>query len=113
MKEDDAEAARWFRRGAELGDTSSMFHLARFLLNGKAVPAGTPAAIALFERAAALNSSDEMTSLGWAYQDGNGLPKDTARGARWFVMAAEYGSWSGAHNLHSVTFQGDPWTSKA
>ena len=52
VKEDDAEAARWFRRGAELGDTSSMFHLARFLLNGKAVPADTPAAIALFERAA-------------------------------------------------------------
>jgi hypothetical protein len=61
----DAEAARWFRVAAGLGDREAAFALGALLLNGATgVPADHAGAETLFEQAAAKGQAAALYNLG-------------------------------------------------
>jgi TPR repeat protein len=92
VKQDKAEALRWFRKAAEQGDGLAMYLLGDDLKDDserlywfrKAADAGIPAA---------------MYALASAYEEGRGVEKDYAEAIRWLHKAADAGDTSSMGQL--------------
>ena len=85
---DSAEAAHWFRLGAEQGNTNAEFWLAWMHAQGDAVPRDAVKAAELYGRAARKGDARAQYELGWSYWLGDGVKKDLEEGARWILRAA-------------------------
>lgn len=96
-----AEAARWHRHAAELGDALSMARIARLLADGTGLPADAQASEDWYRRAAdafakAAEADDAfapfaMCQLAELSLRGHGVPQDTARAVALYERAAETG----------------------
>lgn len=64
VKQDDAEAARWYAAGAAEGNAQSMFAYGLEKLQGKGVKKDIPGAADLFRKAAAKNHPGALYNLG-------------------------------------------------
>jgi TPR repeat protein len=88
---DDAKAAQWYQRAADLGDPQAMFALAIFKFSGRGGPQDQAAGVKLFESAAKAGNLFASYNLGLLCLRGQGVPKDLARAARLFEVAARGG----------------------
>jgi len=77
-----------FERGAEFGDTDSMFGLGLLYNIGQGVAQDSAKAREWFEKAAAKDSARAMITLGLLYYDGQGMAQDYAKAREWFEKAA-------------------------
>lgn len=84
-----AEAFRWFKQSAELGDALAANQLYIFYFNGLG-GAGTNLASYRYWRfkAAYLGATEAQFFMGQAYRKGDGVPKDLENSLIWFGKAA-------------------------
>jgi TPR repeat protein len=94
-KRDREEGKRWYRRAAMAGHARSMGCLAELLRN-RDDGNYTKEAIEWFRRAAEAGDTYGMVSLGFAYREGRGVPKDPEMAAEWFIRAHNAGDRQGA-----------------
>ncbi len=100
VKQDMAEASRWYRLASGLGDREAAFALGVMLLNGASgVPKDRAAAKAQFEIAAQKGQAGALYNLGVMALEGEGAGKpDFAKAADYFRRAAEAGDENGAYS---------------
>jgi TPR repeat protein/serine/threonine protein kinase len=91
VKQDDAEAARWFIRAAERGDPVAANRLAGCYAEGLGVTQDQKEAARLYRAAADKAVVVAQYNLGHAYSQGTGVEQDLSATARWFDRAAEAG----------------------
>src|SRR5262245_44299667 len=88
---DDAEAARWFRKGAGSGSRDATAALAIALLEGRGVVKDPSEALRLLRVAAEQDQIEAMNRLGHILLEGKIAAKDPPEAARLFTKAAELG----------------------
>jgi len=88
---DDAKAAEYYQRAADLGDPQAMFALAIFRFMGRGGPQDQAAGVKLFESAAKAGNLFASYNLGLLYLQGQGVPQDYKRAAELFLAAARAG----------------------
>lgn len=81
---DPAEAARLYRVGADRGDASAQYWLARAMEEGTGLPADPPGAFALYKAAAAQGYANALFSLGFCFAMGRGVGKDVHKAVKLF-----------------------------
>jgi TPR repeat protein len=108
VRRDPAEAARWYRLAADVGDRQARFALGLLLLNGAAgVAKDRAAAAALFEQAAAQGHAGALYNLGVMAIEGDGSSgPDFARAADLFRRSAEAGDDDGAYSYGVLLREG-------
>ncbi|HEX8300888.1 tetratricopeptide repeat protein [Sphingomonas sp.] len=88
---DKAQAAAWYRKGAEGGNTDAMFALGVALDAGTGVTKDQAEALRWFERAGNAGHVRAMYWAGDAYMDGLGVTADPAKAIPWLRKSAEAG----------------------
>jgi len=104
VPENDAEAAKWFRKAAEQGDADAQNALgsmiARLPVYGGTEMArfGSPSvneddarAVKWYRKAAEQGHAGAQYHLGLMYDNGWGVPENDARAVKWYRKAAEQG----------------------
>jgi TPR repeat protein len=91
VKQDYAEAARWYRKSAERGDARAQYNLGIFHQNGWGVPLDLTEAVKWYRKAAMQGAASAQYNLGFMYYNGQGVPRNYAEAARWYRKAAEQG----------------------
>ena len=83
LPEDKAEAARWYRLAAELGDCEGQWKLGICYLRGIGVARNDEEAVKWFRKAAEQDYYHAQYLLGRCYFEGTGVPKDDIEAAKW------------------------------
>jgi hypothetical protein len=102
VPKDNVQAAFWYRKAADQGDTSSRIFLADLLMGDSGVSEDRPEAIRLYK----LVSDDAHTysamaeyRLGEIFAEGKGTPRDYKEAIKWWEKAARHGWTLGSYNL--------------
>jgi uncharacterized protein len=108
VRQDAAEAARWYRVASGLGDREAAFALGTLLLNGaRGVEKDRAGAKAQFEKAAAQGEASALYNLGVMAIEGDGGKKDDfAKAADYFRRAAEAGDDDGSYSYGVLLREG-------
>ena len=88
VKQDYAEAAKWFGKAAEGGDLDAIYNLATCYMNGEGVEQDVEKGMKLYQRAAADGHVKATRVLGDCYLFGLGVTKDREQAFRWYRKAA-------------------------
>lgn len=107
VSKDATQATEWWRKAAEQGDVGAQRILGLHYAKGEGVPKDVAQAVAWWRKAAEPreqmweDSSGEKSPdqgdasaqfyLGWAYDNGEGVPKDDVQAVAWYRKAAEQG----------------------
>jgi TPR repeat protein len=89
VKQDYAEAARWFRKAADQGNVNAQSDLGFIYAQGKGVKQDYEEAAKWFRKAAGKDDAIAQFNLGLLYEKGYGVKQDWRESARWFRKAAE------------------------
>jgi TPR repeat protein len=95
---DKARAAECFRIAAERGLDWGMYNYATALTLGEGVAEDRPAALAWFEKAAAMGNAKALNYVGSFHEDGWVVPRDMTKAAEYYARAAEGGDFRGQFN---------------
>lgn len=99
VRRDQAEAVRWYLKGAEAGNVSAMRDLGIMYQNGWGVSKDYAEALRWFRRSADGGYATAMNDLGLIYQNGWGVSKDQAEAVRWIRKSAGAGFTIAMRNL--------------
>jgi hypothetical protein len=83
-----AQAALWYRKAAEQGDTDAEYSLGMMYEDGQGVPQDDTQAAAWLRKAAEQGDADAQWSLGGLYLHGQGVPRSYAEAYFWYDLAA-------------------------
>ncbi|MDJ0943315.1 MAG: tetratricopeptide repeat protein [Kiloniellales bacterium] len=86
---DYAEAASWYRQGAELGSPSAQVLLGDLYRRGRGIEKDPKAALAWYRKAADGGYPLAYSKIGELYERGIGLSKDARSAAAWYRRGAE------------------------
>lgn len=104
---DIAEAAKWYREAALLGNVEAQYRLARIVAKGaKGIKQDLPTALKLYQDAAGKGHAPAMNALGQMYQNGLGVPADPAKAVEWYQKAAEKKLAEAENNLGMMYLNG-------
>jgi len=103
---DLAEAAKWYRKAADLGDAMSQSFLGRMYSKGEGVPQDNAEAALLLRKAADQGFAHAYASLGLMYLAGRGVHLDYAEAMRLFRKAADLGFAAAQYALGTMYTQG-------
>jgi TPR repeat protein len=92
VQKNEAEAAKWYRKAAELGNAEAQCMLGKFYYWGSSVPKNEAEAAKWYRKAAEQGYADAQYELGNCYYFGSGVPEDKAEAEIWYRMAAEQGN---------------------
>ena len=88
MSQSPVEAVRWFELAVHAGSADAMFLLAGAARTGAGLPRDDARAIALYQRAAAMEHPEALQALALAYLHGElGLPVDESESRRYMAAA--------------------------
>ena len=100
VEQDDAEAAKWYRKSADGGDLYGLDHLAgMYLIGGGGLPQDNSASVKLYREAATRGDADAQNMLGTLYENGWALPQDYVKAVWWYRKAADLGDASAKSSL--------------
>jgi TPR repeat protein len=103
---DHGEAARWYKKAAEMGDAFARWRLGVMIDEGLAE--GTLAeAVTLFRKAAGQKHSDALVSLAVMYATGRGVEADPVAAMRYYQAAALRGNAHGVQGLGVLFANGE------
>ena len=91
VKQDDAEAVKWYRKAAEQGHTRAQFNLGANYTFGEGVTQDYAEAVKWYRKAAEQGYARAQRKLGVNYDNGQGVKQDSAEAAKWYRKAAEQG----------------------
>jgi len=95
----EAEAARLYRKAADLGNRQATLNLGTLYHDGRGVDQNYAEALRLFQKAADMGDPQAMTNVGVMYAHGEGVPKNGPEAVRWYKKAAEAGHPAGTTYL--------------
>lgn len=95
----DIEALKYH---AENGDAGSQYKMGALHATGMNVAQDKAAALNWWRMAAAQGHVDAICQIGWAYYDGEGVPRNLIESARWFHSAAKQGCKNAQDMLKSM-----------
>jgi len=91
VPKDAAEAAKSFRKAAELGNADAQVFLGAVYMTGEGVPKDEVEATKCFGKAAEQGNADAQLRFGLSWLHGTGVTKDAVEAAKWLRKAAEQG----------------------
>jgi len=103
----NADAAQWFHRAAQLGETRSMVQLGQLYLNGKGLTRNENEAMQWFQKAADAGDPSGMFFLGGMYHLGTGVARNYLTAIAWYRRAAEAGNPDAMYILGKMYENGD------
>lgn len=104
---DFSDAAQWFARAAQGGNSDAMLALGDMALKGEG--GLTPSdAQGYFKDAAALGRNEAMQALSVMYQSGRGVDKNPEQAAIWLSKAAAQGDAGAAKKRGDLLIETDP-----
>jgi len=106
VEQNFGEAARWYLRLAQQGDTRAQTTIGLMYARGYGVAKDPQAAHRWWSYAAAANDPGAQFNLGLAYAEGEGVPRDYARAAEWYGKAAQRTHVQAQVNLGMLYFEG-------
>ena len=106
VKQDYAEAVKWYRKGAEGGNTSAMGNLGYMYKNGLGVKQDYSEALKWYRKGAEGGNATAMRNLGGMYQNGLGIKQDYAEALKWYRKAVEGGNARAMNNLGYMYYNG-------
>ena len=92
VKEDKAEAFKWFKKAAENGKENAFLPVGWKYANGDGVEENKAEAVKWYKKSAENGNTTAMNNLAWMYHDGDGVKTDKAEAFKWFKKAAENGN---------------------
>lgn len=102
-----AEAATWFKKGAENGDLTCTFYYGKMLVEGLGVKADKKGGANYLLEAANAGFPQAMYYVGNCYMNGDGLMKNPEQAVKWYRLAAGKGAhtaqWTLAECLRNGT----------
>ena len=99
VKKNYIEALKWYRKGAEGGNTSAMYNLGWMYERGLGLKKDNVEAVKWLRKAAESGNSTAMNDLGYRYQHGLGVKKDYAEAVKWYHQGAMSGDATAMYNL--------------
>jgi S1-C subfamily serine protease len=87
VKQDYAEAAKWYRQSAEQGVAFAQWNLGAIYCNGQGVQKDYAEAAKWYRKAAEQGNAEAQFRLGAMYALGYGVPKSGAAAADWYYKA--------------------------
>ena len=91
MAQDDAEAAKWYRKAAEQGLAQAQLNLGECYRNGEGVDRDASEAVNLYRKAAAQGHAGGQCNLGLCYCRGVGVTNDYVEAYKWLSLASAQG----------------------
>jgi hypothetical protein len=91
VKQDKAEALKWFHKSAEQGDAKAQFNLGVCYRKGEGLAVDMTQAALWFRRAAEQGLAAAQFNLGMCYLGGVGVREDLATAYQWFYLAGVFG----------------------
>ena len=107
VKQDLAEAVKWYRKAAEQGEAGAQFHLGMCYSTGEGVEKDGKEAVKWYRKAAEQGVAQAVYSLGVCYATGSGVAKDNSEAVKWYRKAAEMGERTAQNNLASCLMHGE------
>ncbi|MBU5679196.1 SEL1-like repeat protein [Blautia sp. MSJ-9] len=98
-EEDDAEAARWYERAIEKGDTDAMNNLADMYKDGRGVSQDYKKAMKLYEQAIEKGNAVAKNDLAYMYMYGEGVDRDYKKAMELYKQAANDGVSTAMANI--------------
>ena len=92
LRENEAEAVRWYRRAAEAGEKTAMMMLGWHYQNDRSASQASAQAIRWYRRAAGLGNAQSALRLARLRAQGHGGAAGRAEATRWYRVAAEAGA---------------------
>jgi TPR repeat protein len=105
LKEDYAEAMKWYRKAADQGNADAQYRLGYMYYNG--VPEDNIEAMKWYRKAADQGNADAQYRLGYMYYNGEGAPKDYAEAAKWYRKVADQGNADAQTGLGNMYDNGE------
>ena len=106
VKQNDAEAAKWYGKAAEQEHAAAQFKLAECYQNGKGVNLDDAEAVKWYRKAAKQGQTDAEYRLGDCYFDGKGVARNCSQAVNWYRKAAEQGHAVAQFKLAECLFNG-------
>jgi TPR repeat protein len=88
LTDDYKQAASWYRKAADHGNTVAQIHLADLYRDGRGVTRDPTQAAAWYRKAAELGDSAAQGTLGILFSVGMGVPHDDVEAYYWLCLAA-------------------------
>ena len=107
VKQNDAEAVKWFRKAAEQGDVEAQTILGACYYSGSGVEQDYAKAVEWCRKAAEQGLAAAQNMLGDCYYYGNGVEQDYAKAVEWYRKAAEQGLAIAQGNLGYCYYYGN------
>jgi TPR repeat protein len=99
---DLAEAAKWYRYAAELGNPVGEFRVGMMCQKGEGVPQDYAEASMWLRKSAEKRFGEAQHNLGVMYANGQGVPVDYIQAHMWLSLAAAQGNADAQKELDSV-----------
>ena len=99
VTQDYAEAMKWYRKAADLGDADAMINIGMLYSKGHGVTRDLEETIRWYRKAAELGNADGMSNIGWFYECGYGVTQDFEEAMKWYRKAAEAGQADAMRNI--------------
>jgi TPR repeat protein len=91
VAQDDEQAAKLFRKAAELGHPGGQYFLGRCFEKGRGVGKDMTEALRWYRRAGENGVSEACLALGNLYSEGFSVPQDQTEAFIWYSLAATKG----------------------
>jgi TPR repeat protein len=102
---DVEEAITWFRKADALNFPAASFNIGKLLQ--QATPPRHEESLAALKRSAELGYPDAFASVGYVYEHGIGVEKNTAEAIRWYEKGVEKNDIWSANNLGLAYLNGE------
>ena len=102
MRQDYAEAVKWYRKAAEQGEANAQSNLGVMYYNGHGVRQDYAEAVKWNSKAAKKRNAIAQYNLGIAYESGRGVRQDSALAQEWYGKACDSGYQIGCDNYRRL-----------
>ena len=102
-----AEALKWYKKAADLGDAEAMKIIGWMYDDGDGVAQNYVEALKWFKKAADLGEADAMYKIGYMYYEGNGVAQNYGEALKWYKKAADLGYVDAMYKIGEMYEQGE------
>ena len=99
VDKDITKAIEWYKKGADLDDTQSLYCLADCFFNGNGIGQDLHKALALFQKSADQGNPDAQFQIGVCYYNGIGVDVNHLQAVEWYKKAAAQNHPGALNNL--------------